>query len=100
MKEARSNKTNNKAKQHSIPRGISKAFTFPKKNELHGVGFKPTTLYTLDKALYQLSYRWLGPNLTSHSAPDERAYYQLSPVMKPPMTPNTKPSIYMFNEKH
>ena len=37
----------NKAKQHSTP----KAGTFPRKNEL------PTTLYTLDRALYQLSYR-------------------------------------------
>ena len=40
------------------------------------------------------------PNLTSHSTSDEQAYYQLSMmekagVMKPPMTPNTKPSIYM-----
>ena len=43
----------NKAKQHSTP----KAVTFPKKNELPWVGLKPTTLYTLDRALYQLSYR-------------------------------------------
>ena len=42
--------TNNKSKQHSTP----KAVTFPKKNEL---GLKPTTLYTLDRALYQLSNR-------------------------------------------
>ena len=38
---------------------------------------------------------WLGPNLTSHSTPDEQANHQLSMkekagVMKPPMTPNTK----------
>ena len=45
--------TNNKAKQHSTP----KAVTFPKKNELPRVGLEPTTLYTLDRALYQLSYR-------------------------------------------
>ena len=43
----------------------------------------------------------LGPNLTSHSTPDEQANHQLSMkekagVMKPPKTPNTKPSIYMF----
>ena len=44
---------NNKAKQHSTP----KAVTFPKKNELPQVGLEPTTLYTLDRALYQLSYR-------------------------------------------
>ena len=38
----------NKAKQHSTP----KAVTFPKKNELPRVGLEPTTLYTLDRALY------------------------------------------------
>ena len=43
----------NKAKQHSTP----KAVTFPKKNELSRVGLEPTTLYTLDRALYQLSYQ-------------------------------------------
>ena len=37
---------------------------------------------------------WLGPNVTSHSTPDEQANHQLSMkekagVMKPPMTPNT-----------
>ena len=42
-----------KAKQHSTP----KAVTFPRKNELPQVGLEPTTLYTLDRALYQLSYR-------------------------------------------
>ena len=45
--------TNNKAEQHSTP----KAVTFPKKNELPRVGLEPTTLYTLDRELYQLSYR-------------------------------------------
>ena len=82
-KEERSKQghTNNKVKQHSTP----KAVTFPKKNELPRVGLEPTTLYTLDRALY----RWLGPNLTSHSTPDEQAYYQLcmkekAGVMKPP----------------
>ena len=72
------------------------------------MGLEPTTLYTLDRALYQLSYRgssagwaqishlivhlmntrqsalptelprqlsWLGPNLTSHSTPDEQAVH-------------------------
>ena len=48
-KQARSNK----AKQHSTP----KAVTFPKKNKLPQVGLEPTTLYTLDRVLYQLSYR-------------------------------------------
>ena len=54
------------------------------------------TLYSRQSALptelpRQLS--WLGPNLTSHSTPDEQANHQLSMkeeagVMKPPMTPN------------
>ena len=39
-------------KQHST----SKAVTFPKKKELPWVGLEPTTLYTLDRALYRLSY--------------------------------------------
>ena len=52
QKEGRSKQgqTNNKAKQHSTP----KAVTFPKENELPRVGFEPTTLRTLDRALYQL----------------------------------------------
>ena len=52
-KEASKVKQTNKAKQHSTP----KAVTFPRKNELPQVGLEPTTLYTLDRALYQLSYR-------------------------------------------
>ena len=49
-KEGRSKQchTNNKAKQHSTP----KAVTFLKKNELPRVGLEPTTLHTLDRALY------------------------------------------------
>ena len=60
-------------KQHSIP----KAVTFFKKNELLRVGFDPTKLSTLSRVLYQQTAEllrqlsWLGPNLTSHSAPDE-----------------------------
>ena len=50
---SKQSQTNNKAKQHSTP----KAVTFPRKNELPQVGLEPTTLYTLDRALYQLSYR-------------------------------------------
>ena len=46
---------NNKAKQHSTP----KAVTFPKANELPRVGLEPTTLYTLDRVLYQLSYMYV-----------------------------------------
>ena len=52
-KEASKVKQTNKAKQHSIP----KVVTFHRKNELPQVGLEPTTLYTLDRALYQLSYR-------------------------------------------
>ena len=50
-KQARSNKQ--QGKQHSTP----KAVAFPKKNELPRVGLKTTTLYTLERALYQLSYQ-------------------------------------------
>ena len=60
------------------------------------------TLYSRQSALptelpRQLS--WLGPNLTSHSTPDEQANHQLSikekaGVMKPPMTPN----MYVINQ--
>ena len=42
--------TNNKAEQHITP----KAVTFPKKNEPPRVGLEPTTLYTLDRALYHV----------------------------------------------
>ena len=52
-KQGQTNKQTNKAKQHSTP----KAVIFPRKNELPRVGLEPTTLYTLDRALYQLSYR-------------------------------------------
>ena len=52
----------------------------------------PHPLPTVSYIPRQLS--WLGPNLTSHSTPDEQANHQLSMkekagVMKPPMTPNT-----------
>ena len=47
-KQARSNKQQGKATQHTQ----FKAVPFPKKNELPRVGLKPTTLYTLDRALY------------------------------------------------
>ena len=45
---SKQDQTNNKAKQHSTP----KVVTFSKKNELPRVGLEPTTLYTLDRALY------------------------------------------------
>ena len=51
-KEASKVKQTNKAKQHSTP----KAVTFPRKNELPRVGLEPTTLHTLDRVLFQLSY--------------------------------------------
>ena len=46
--EASKVKQTNKAKQHSTPKVVA----FPKKNELPWVGLEPTTLYTLDRALY------------------------------------------------
>ena len=46
-KQARSNKQTRQSNT-STP----KAVTFPKKNELPRVGLEPTTLYTLDRALY------------------------------------------------
>ena len=49
-KQASKVKQTNKVKQHSTP----KAVTFPRKNEM---GLEPMTLYTLDRALYQLSYQ-------------------------------------------
>ena len=52
-KERSKVKQTNKVEQHSTP----KAVTFPRKNELPQVGLELTTLYTLDRALYQLSYR-------------------------------------------
>ena len=42
-----------RAKQHSTP----KAVIFPKKNKLPRVGLKPTTLYTLGRALYHVTLR-------------------------------------------
>ena len=73
-KEERSKhgQTNSKVKQ------TNKAVTFPRKNELPRVGLEPMTLYTLDSSVLptvlprQLS--WLGPNLTSHSTPDEHVH--------------------------
>ena len=69
-KEASKVKQTNKAKQHSTP----KAVTFPRKNELPRRTHD--TLYSRQSTLptelpRQLS--WLGPNLTSHSTPDEQA---------------------------
>ena len=60
--------------------------TFPKKNELPWLGTRThDTLHSRQSAL-RLSYivhvprqlSWLGPNLTSHSTPDEQANHQLS----------------------
>ena len=72
-KEERSKQgqTNNMAKQHNTPKAV--IFQLPR------VGLEPTTLCTLDRALYQLS--WLGPNLTSHSALEEQANMYMSIYM-------------------
>ena len=51
-KVSTNNRTKNKAKQHSTP----KAVTFHEKNELPWVGLEPTTLHTLDRALYMDVY--------------------------------------------
>ena len=48
-KKASKVKQTNKAKQHSTP----KAATYPE-NELSRVGLEPTTLHTLDRALYHM----------------------------------------------
>ena len=47
-KQARSNKQTRQSNTARTP----KAVTFPKKNELPRVELEPTTLYTLDRALY------------------------------------------------
>ena len=47
-KEERSKQGQTNNKQHSTPKTV----TFPKKNELPQVGLEPTTLHTLDRALY------------------------------------------------
>ena len=56
--------------------------------------------------MYVPSIGWVGPNVTSHSTPDEQANNQLSVkekagVMKPPKTPNnqTKLHILMTDEE-
>ena len=52
MRDERRKKEASKVKQTTRQ---SKAVTFPKKNELLRVGIEPTTLYTLDRALYLTS---------------------------------------------
>ena len=44
-KERKKQARTNKAKQHSTPKAV-------RKNELPRVGLEPTTLHTLDRALY------------------------------------------------
>ena len=51
-KQARSYKQQGKAIHHNQGSHFSKESHFPKKNELPQVGLEPTTLYTLDRALY------------------------------------------------
>ena len=52
-KQARSNK---QTRQSNTAHPRQSLFLY-RKNELPQVGLEPTTLYTLDRALYQLSYR-------------------------------------------
>ena len=71
--QAKSHKQQGKETQHT--QGSQSLLLV--KNELPLVGLEHTTLYTLDRALYHWlprQHRWLGPNLTSHSTPDEQAY--------------------------
>ena len=85
-KQGQTNKQQSKATKHT------QGSHFPKKNELPQVGLEPTTLHTLDRALYQLSCtkaaqlyqgssaQLTGPKyLTSHTArvPDEQVYYHV-----------------------
>ena len=51
-KQARSNKQTRQSNTAHPRQSL-----FLEKNELPQVGLEPTTLYTLDRALYQLSYR-------------------------------------------
>ena len=89
VKQARSNK---QGKAHSTP----KAVTFPGKNELPRVGLEPTTLYTLDRALYQLSYQgcsagWVQiSHLIVHLMNRLTINSEEAGVIKPPKTPNPK----------
>ena len=73
--KSKQGQANKKAKQYSTP----KAVTFPGKNELPRVGLEPTTLYTLHRMPYQLSYQG---STGSHSTPDEQANHQLSMSQK------------------
>ena len=61
-KQARSNKQT-RQRNTAHPRQS----LFPRKNELPQVGLEPTTLYTLDRALYQLSYRGSSAGLAQIS---------------------------------
>ena len=78
--------------------------------ELPWVGLEPTTLYTLDSRQSALptelprQLSWLGPNLTSHSTPDEQANHQLSMkekagAMKPPTCTHSKIALKSTSEK-
>ena len=75
QKEERSKQgqTNNKAKQHSTLTAV----TFPKKNELPQVGLS-NPRHSGQSAL-PLSYQGssAGWAQTSHSTPDEQAYYTM-----------------------
>ena len=90
-KQARSNKQTRQSNTAHPRQSL-----FLEKNELPRVGLEPTTLHTLDRALYQLSYRgssagWaqishlivhLMKRLTMH----QLSIKEEAGIMKPPMT--------------
>ena len=73
-KQARSNKQTRQSNTAHPRQSL-----FLEKMSFLGCDSNPRHSYTLDRALYQLS--WLGPNLTSQSTPDEQANHQLSIYM-------------------
>ena len=79
-KQARSNKqTRQSNTKNELPQmGLEQTRQSNTKNELPQMGLEPTTLYTLDRALYQLSYRgssagWAQISHLIYSTPDEQA---------------------------
>ena len=56
-REERSMQPRSKKQQGKVTQHAQGSHFFSKNNELLRVGLNPTTLYTLDRALYQLSYQ-------------------------------------------
>ena len=87
-----------KAGQHSKP----KAVIFPKKTELPRVGFKPTTLYTLDRVLYELSYMFMytrtytciHPGMADSIALQTHSYKSTHSLTHSPTHPPTHPPTH------